>query len=98
MTVRGVVGGDDTLVLRVQKVGISEASILVVGPEGDQVSNELVLGKGLEDRVWGMELAVSVVETDPSGVVDPWLWLTLQQSYLIRLLLHIWKVPPWSLL
>ena len=81
---RGVVGGDDTLVLRVQKVGISEASILVVGPEGDQVSNELVLGRGLEDSVWGMELAVSVVETDPSGVVDPWQWLTLQQSTLIR--------------
>ena len=84
VTVRGVVGGDDTLVLRVQKVGISEASILVVGPEGDQVSNELVLGRGLEDSVWGVEVAVSVVETDPSGVVDPWQWLTLQQSTLIR--------------
>lgn len=81
---RGVVGGDDTLVLRVQRVGISVASILVVGPEGDQVSIELVLGKGLEDRVWGVEVAVSVVETDPAGVVDPWQWLTLQQSTLIR--------------
>lgn len=81
---RGVVGGDDTLVLRVQRVGISEASILVVGPEGDQVSIELVLGKGLEDRVWGVEVAVSVVGTDPAGVVDPWQWLTLQQSTLIR--------------
>lgn len=84
VTVRGVVGVDDTLDLRVQKVGISVASILVVGPEGDQVSIELVLGKGLEDRVWGVEVAVSVVETDPVVMVDPWQWLTLQQSTLIR--------------
>lgn len=81
---RGVVGGDDMLVVRVQRVGISEASILVVGPEGDQVSIELVLGEGLEDRVWRVEVAVSVVETDPAGVADPWQWLTLQQSTWIR--------------
>lgn len=44
VTVRGVVSGDDTLVVRVPEVGKSEASIWVVDPEGDQASTEPVLG------------------------------------------------------
>lgn len=71
VTVRGVVGGSDTLLVRVPGVGISEASILVVESKGDQVSTELVSRKGLEDRVWVVEVVVPVVGVDPAVVVGP---------------------------
>lgn len=39
-----MLGGDDTLVVRIPVVGMSEPWMLVVEPEGDQVSTGLVLG------------------------------------------------------
>lgn len=39
-----MLGGDDTLTVRIPEVGISEPWMLVVEPEGDQVSAGLVVG------------------------------------------------------